>query len=195
MSTAMADRHVRGPSRARKHARLETRPTGGPSDSAGGYERVRSTERVESDARDGAIDVYAAHHRLLAIAWNLERRGTGEPILPEGYEGVVDMDVIAGDDVHHDAPEADAERGVPWDNREACLVVEDHGAHAGLTNAERRAYARDGQKLRDGVETLETGGCATCDAEETKATFDGDDADYCLECATEQADGRTVRML
>ena len=194
MSTIMADRHVRGPSRARKHARLETRPTAGPRDSAGGYERVRSTERVESDPRNHAIDVYAAHHRLLAVAWNVDR-ADGTPTLPEGYEGVVDMDAIAGDDVHHDAPEADAERGVPWDNREACLVVEDHGRHAGLTNAERRAYARDEQKLRDGDETLSPDGCVTCDAEETAATFDDEDAEYCLECATEQADGRTVRML
>jgi hypothetical protein len=191
----MADRHVRGPSRARKHARLETRPTSGPTDSAGGYERIRSTERRDDDPRDHAVDVYAAHHRLLAVAWNVARAETGAPILPDGYEGVVDMGALVGDDVHHDAPEADAERGIPWDNREACLVVEDHGAHAGLTNAERRAYARDGQRLRDGDATLATGGCATCDAEETAATFDGDDREYCIDCASEQADGRTVRML
>lgn len=191
----MTDRHVRGPSRARKHARLETRDRDGPRDSGGGYERIRSCERVESDPRDHAIDVYAAHHRLLAVAWNVSRKESGLSVLPEGYEGVVDMGELVGDDVHHDAPEADAERGIPWDNRECVLTVEDHGRHAGLTNTERRAYARDAQKLRDGDETLPGGGCDGCDAEETKATFENTDAEYCLNCAREQANGRTVQIL
>ena len=191
----MSDRHVRGPSRAHKHARLETRDRDGPRDSGGGYERIRSCERVESDPRDHAIDVYAAHHRLLAVAWGVERRGDGLPCVPEDFEGVVDMGELVGDDVHHDAPEADGERGIPWDNRECVLAVEDHGDHAGLTNSERRAYARDEQKLRDGDETLPGGGCDACDAEETKATFEGVDAEYCLECAKDREDGRQVVVL
>lgn len=191
----MADRHVRGPSRARKHARLETRDRAGPKDSGGGYERIRSTERVESDPRDYAIDVYAAHHRLLAVAWNRPFAASGIPCLPEGYEGVVDMGRLNGYDVHHDAPEADGERGIPWDNRECVLVVEDHGEHAGLTNTERRAYARDAQKLRDGDETLPDAGCDGCDSDDVAATFPGETGEYCLECATERADGRTVEIL
>ena len=203
----MPDRHVRGPSRARKHARLETKPT--PTrrdyrdsdgtlhatvDSGGGYERIRTTEHDPRNASDGTTSVQFSHHRLLAIAWNVDR-ATGVPILPPGTEGVVDPAVLVGDDVHHNAPEVDGERAIPWDNREACLTVEDHGEHAGITNAERRAYARDGQKLRDGTETLPSAGCDACDADETKATFAGTDAEYCLECATAKADGRTVEIL
>ena len=108
-----ADGYVRGPSRYRKLARLETKPTTGPRDTSGGYERIRSTEHRPTHPSENAVDVYAAVHQLLAVAWNRPRLETGEKILPEGYEGVVDMSVLAGDDVHHDAPEADSGRGVP----------------------------------------------------------------------------------
>lgn len=185
----MTDRHVRGPSRARKHARLETRPTDGQYDSAGGYERIRSCERVESDPRDGTVDVYLAHHRALAIAWDIDA------CLPSAdFEGVVDLSILDGMDVHHNTPEAEQDRGVGWDNREAALEVIDHGEHAGLTNAERRAYAEDGKKLRDGDETLPSDdGCAECGAD-SAARVAGER--YCLDHATSAAKrtGETVEI-
>lgn len=197
-------RHVRGESRARKHARLATKPTyvkrehrnangelRARNNTGGGYEHVRSCERVEDDPRDHAIDVYASHHRLLAVAWNVARRGTGESVLPEGYEGLVDMGELVGDDVHHNAPEADDERGIPWDNREDVLVVEDHGAHSGLTNAEREAYAADAKRVRDGEVSLDPT-CAECGADDPGWSIEGEDEVFCVRCASEQADGRTV---
>jgi hypothetical protein len=176
----MADRHVRGPSRARKHAVVATRPTNHPHDSAGGYERVRTTERVESDARKGPVDVYLAHHRALAIAWDV-----GACLPSADFEGVVDLSILDGLDVHHDAPEADAERGVEWDNREACLSVIDHDDHAALTNAERRAYAEDAKRLRDS-ETTPTAkaGCVEC-GDDPAARVAGER--YCLDHATAAA--------
>lgn len=199
--------HVRGPSRARKHARLETKmgairreyrdADGRPQathDSGGGYERIRTSERVASDPRERAVDVQFYHHRLLAIAWNIDYEDTGESILPEGYEGLVDPAILEGDDVHHRAPEAAFERSIPWDNREACLVAIDHATHAGLTNAEERAYAEDAKRVRDGQVTLEAG-CDGCGAEDPEWTIAESDAEYCLDCATEHADGRTIEAL
>lgn len=183
--------YVRGPSYARKHARLETR-MGTPSQSGRGYERIRTTEHVDSDPRDGAVDVEFSHHRLLALAWDV-----GECLPDADYEGLVDPAILDGWDVHHDAPEADAERGVEWDNRECVLALETHADHAGLTNAERRAYAADGQRLRDGETTLPEAGCPECgDTDvETPATV-GDTSGLCIECATTIAErtDETVRF-
>ena len=186
----MSDRHVRGPSHARKHARVRTKATTGPRDTGGGYERVRTTEHDPRHPSDGTTVVAYAHHRLLALAWDID------DCLPSaGYEGVVDLSALEGMDVHHDCPEADAGRGVEWDNREACLNVETHAAHSSITNAEKRAYAEDAKRLRDGDETLDTGpSCSECHGE-VDARVAGEP--YCLEHASERAKatGETVEIL
>ena len=181
----MSDRHVRGPTRARKHARLETRH-GGPGESGRGYERIRTQERVESDPRDTAVDVEMLHHRLLAVAWDID------DCLPAAdASGLIDPALLDGLDVHHDAsddiPDSDAERGVEWDSREAVLNVIDHGRHSGLTNTAKRAYAEDAKRVRDGDVTLPTGGgCVEC-GEEAAARVAGER--YCLDHATAVARG------
>jgi hypothetical protein len=206
-----AFRYLRGPSGARRHARVDTKPTyvkretrdadgriQAVTDTGGGYERIRSNERDPRAPSDGAGDVYVSHHRLLAVAWAIafhpDADADGRIIDPD-HEGVVDMAALDGIDIHHDAPELGGERGVEWDNREACLYAIEHGAHSGLTNAEKRAYAEDAKRLRDGDERLPTSdGCAGCGAE-PDATVAGDR--YCLECATDAASGtdETIEVL
>lgn len=189
--------YVRGPSRYRKLARLETKPTTGPRDTSGGYERIRSSEHRPTHPSENAVDVYAAVHQLLAVAWNRPRLETGEPILPDDYSGVVDMGVLAGDDVHHEAPELSERRGVEWDNREECLYVESHERHASLTNAERRAYGEDAKQQAFDDTTTEGQGCAGCGGEDVAATFDGTSEEYCLACAKDCASDYSgpVRLL
>jgi len=207
-----AFRYLQGPSSAARHARVETKPTyvrretrrsdgsiNAVTDTGGGYEHIRSSEFDPAAPGEGRTGAYVSHHRLLAVAWAIEFHEDAEqsgPVVDPEHEGVVDMAALDGIDIHHGAPELESDRGVEWDNRETCLYALEHGAHSGLTNAEKRAYARDGQRLRDGDATLPGAGCDAdgCDAEPA-ATFDGVDAEYCIECATEQADGRTVEML
>jgi len=191
----MSDRYVRGASSARSHARLETKPTCGPSDTGGGYEHVRTREYDDSDPREGRIDVYVSHHRLLAVAWNVTHSVDGEPLFDDELTGVVDMTALDGIDIHHNAPEADADRGVPWDNREATLSWVGHAEHSGLTNAAKRAYAEDAKRVRDGEVSLESAAtCAECDAE-IAAAVAGER--YCLDHATAAAKrtGETVKVL
>lgn len=186
-------KYMRAPGGSGKHPRLETKPTyvkretfvegerTAITNTGGGYEHFRTTV-------DG-VEVYASHHRLLAIAWNTKHAETGEPLLGEDeLEGVIDTSVLSGVDVHHSAPElTDGEynKTFGWDNREDCLSHVEHGRHSGMTNAQKRAYARDGQRLRDGVETLTDGpGCEVC-GEPPKAAVR--DSEYCLEHASEFA--------
>lgn len=196
-------KYMRGPRVASSHPRLETKPTyvereTFPNDerkaitnTGGGYEHFRTTEEGE--------EVYASHHRLLAIAWNIAHAETGDPLLSEeNREGVIDTSVLDGVDVHHAAPElpiGDESKTLGWDNREATLSHVEHGRHSGMTNAEKRAYARDGQRLRDGAETLDVGEtCAECE-EAVRATVGGER--LCLEHATEKGreSGEEIEIL
>jgi len=188
---APAFNYLRGESRARRHARLETKPTyvekttwrdGRPRavvNTGGGYEHFRSTEAGEQ--------VYASHHRLLALAWNVHNAETGAPLLDaDNREGVIDTSALAGVDVHHAAPEADdPDATFGWDNREACLSWVDHGRHSALSDAQKRAYAEDAKRVRDGDVTPDRDVCAGdgCEAEPAAAVGG---TRYCIACATEQ---------
>jgi len=206
-----AFRYLRGPTTATRHARVETKPTyvkretrradgsiNAVTDTGGGYERIRSRERDTAAPGEGRTDAYVSHHRLLAIAWAIEFHADAETdgrVVDPDHAGVVDMAALDGIDIHHRAPELDGERGVEWDNREACLSAVEHGAHTGLTNAEKRAYARDGQRVRDGDAPAPGSTCAvaTCEGDRA-ATFADTDRVYCLDHATERADGRTIDL-
>lgn len=191
----MPDRYMRGASSARRHARVETKPTCGPSDTGGGYEHVRSREYDATDPRDGRVDTYVSHHRLLAVAWNVHHATDGEPLFDDPAEGVVNMCALDGIDIHHSAPEADGDRGLPWDNRESVLSWVGHAEHSGLTNAAKRAYAEDAKRVRDGEVSLsDAATCAECDAE-IAAAVAGER--YCLDHATAAAKrtGETVEVL
>lgn len=196
--------YVIGPSRARKHPNVETKPT--PTlrdrsyrdldpatrstyDSGGGYERVRSTEVRPHTSAQGSEDVYAAIHRLNAVAWWDDPDATASDILPQ----------LAGQDVHHDAPEVSESRGVEWDNRECCLSVIDHGRHTtktNVTNAEIRAWGEDAkrQAASDGRGD-DPEECRRCGATETLVRSPDFDGLRCPSHAAEESDGATMEVV
>ena len=195
-------KYLRGPGCEGRHPRLETKPTYVEREifkngertaivnTGGGYEHFRTTVDGEQ--------VYASHHRLLSIAWNIPHATHGSPLLEEGNrEGVIDTSEMADLDVHHAAPELPEEESnltLGWDNREDCLTYVEHGIHSGMTQANKRAYAEDAKRLRDGQETLEDE--PTCDrcGDPVKATVG--ETDYCIEHAKKRAKqtGETVEI-
>lgn len=187
--------HVVGPSAYRSpHARFETKPSpvyrdwvdrNGDRkirrDSGGGYERVRSWEY---DPRlDTKRDAYAAIHRLCAVAWLLP------PDAP--------LSALDGMDVHHSAPEVEADRGIEWDNREDCLSLKEHGRHSEITQAQMRAWAEDAKRRvereQNGEHLVER--CERCSAEaDTFAESDDWSGRYCLDCALAASEGAPIRI-
>jgi len=141
----------------------------------GGYELWRSNEERAGYPDGKKYDVYVSVHRLLAVvACYSEHWSVAE----------INADMV-DKDVHH-------ESGVPWDNRPDEITVMEHGRHASLTNSEKRAYAEDAKRLRDGQETIDdSGGCSECGS---GAEARIDNTDYCLSCATDAAAGRDVTV-
>lgn len=121
-----------GPARWRSLPRPQTKPSPPDPrpgrDPGGGYEWFRSWEFRPDTPREGKENVYAYHHRLLAVAW----------LFPDGWTAADILPVLAGFDVHHSAPEVDADWGVEWDNREACLELVDPETHGAVTRAAER---------------------------------------------------------
>lgn len=149
-----------------------------PDHTGGGYPRHRSVEYRPHTARRGKEDVFVPVHRLTAVAWCYGSEWSVGEILR-------DMD---GKDVHH-------ELGMPSATVRDELEVIDHGAHSEVTQAERRAWAEDEKRARDGQVRLDDADrCAGagCDAE--VAARVGGEA-YCLEHATQNADGETIEVL
>jgi hypothetical protein len=141
----------------------------------GGYELWRSKEERAGYPDGKKYDCYVAVHRLLAVV----------ACYPDDWSvAEINADMV-GKDVHH-------ESGVPWDNRPDELTVMEHGRHASLTNSEKRAFAEDAKRLRDGQATIDdSGGCSEC-AADAEARIEG--TEYCLECATDAAAGRDVTV-
>jgi len=177
--------YVRGPATWRTLPRVDTKPSSinrhGSRDSGGGYERVRSYEHDPTRPGDSKSDVYASHHRLLAVvACYPDEMPVGE-ILAH----------MAGRDVHH-------ESGVEWDNRPDNLTVTEHGSHSQITQAEMRAWAADSkrevQRQRRIADALKR--CARCDEEaDVLADVDGYDGNVCLSCSKIVADdGQTIHL-
>lgn len=177
------------------HARLETKPSSvryeywdgerykAVFDSGGGYERFRSWEYRPHTPGDKKEDVYAYHHRLLAVAWLFPDGWTAEDILPE----------LAGRDVHHSAPEVDRDIGFKDDNRECCLHLRDHGGHSSITQADMRAWAEDSKA--DAYEPPEPERCGRCGGDlDTPCTSDDWSGRYCLSCAQAASDGSPIKV-
>jgi hypothetical protein len=159
------------------HPTVETKPSH-PDYTGGGYERVRSSEYRPHTPGDRKESVYAYLHRLCAVAWFEDESATAEEILP----------ALAGMDVHHNAPEADRDRGIPWDNRESVLEVIEHGRHAEITQTERRAWAEDkkreiAQREQESLTPDRGPACDRCGATDVPlGTGDGFDGAWCPEC-------------
>jgi hypothetical protein len=141
----------------------------------GGYELWRSKEEQPGYPDGKKYDVYVSVHRLLAVV----------ACYPDDYDIEVILDDLGEKDVHH-------ESGIPWDNRPDGITVMEHGRHASLTNSEKRAYAEDAKRLRDGQATIDdSGGCSECGGD-AEARING--SEYCLECATDAAAERDVTV-
>jgi len=177
--------------RASTHATVETKPTStyadGSVDTGGGYERVRSYEHRPHTARQGKEDVYAAIHRLCAVAWCFEDDATAE-----------DID-LRGMDVHHTHPDGEP-TGVEWLNvhdspnlSEWGLEVMGHGEHSEVTQADKRAWAEDAKANAN--ERVTARECPACGSEpETWATSPAVDGYQCLRCVTEATDGGAIEV-
>lgn len=183
-TTQQASLYAVGSASWRALPRVDTKPPN-PGDTGSGYERVRSYEWRPHTSRRSKEDVYAYHHRLLAVAW----------LLPDdehnGFLGLLD-----GMDVHHNAPEVDADVGIPWDNREDALEMIDHGDHSSLTNAERRAYAEEDKQRANTPDEPSTPTCGRC-GDESGTLCESDDwsGQYCPQCAKQASDGAPIEVL
>jgi hypothetical protein len=173
-----ANRYVRGQTYARRQTPTFEFKAGATGYTGGGYPRVRSKERREHTPGDGTDDVFVPIHRLAAVAWCYDAEWSIAEILAD----------LGERDVHH-------ELGFPSATVESELRVVDHDRHASLTQAERRAYAKD-QKRRVEREqqALDTRPSCTECGDEATATVAGDE--YCLDCAMQRAEqtGATIEM-
>lgn len=141
-----------------------------PGHTGGGYPRWRSVEWCEHTSRRSSQDVFVPVHRLSAVAWCY---GDGWGV----SEILTDMD---GKDVHH-------ELGLPSATVESELSVIDHGEHSSVTQAERRAWARDEQRAREQGGWGDDG-CPECGAEvQNGGATVGATSGLCLSCATAEA--------
>lgn len=163
-------------------ARFETKAGDG---SGAGYERWRSYEWRPETPRKSKEDVYVAHHRLLAVV----------SCYPDDMAVSDILAHMADKDVHHDAPEIDADAGVTWDNRPDAIRVVEHGRHTEITNAQMRAWAEDRKHQARKPTTPDPEGCVACGATGTLATTDSLDGEYCIECVTARADGETIQVV
>jgi hypothetical protein len=186
-------KYVRGETYARKtHARVETKPSA-TDYTGGGYRRIRSTERREHTPGDGTDDVFVSVHRLAAVAWHLPDGTLGTDVFLEGLDGV---------DVHHTQPDADVDTpGMPSANGPAWTALVDHGRHSEITQTEMRAYGADAKRAlagdggSAGVGVGVEGGCPECGgAVDGDGATVGDAEGLCLDCATERAKQRGLKV-
>lgn len=176
--TARGFRYVRGRLPGRKRTptfRFKASSTGY---TGGGYARVRSEEHRPDKPGDSLSTTYVSIHRLAAVVWCYD----DDTPLDEIQRDMIDKDV------HHTL-------GMPSANGEEWLEVVGHGEHSSVTNTQRRAWAEDAKRARDGEWSPDDETCDNCDAENRDATFSDTGEVYCLECATQLADGRSIEVL
>lgn len=203
-----AGTYTLGPSRYRKLLRPQTKPSPVTSerrtsdgklrvghDTGGGYERFRSIEFVPDSPTPGTEDVYAAHHRLLAVAWLFPDSMSIGEILAE----------LDGRDVHHttgvewanfgESPNFDGD-DLPFSNgTNAGLELLDHGTHSEVTQAQMRAWGEDAKRqARDDTPT-DDDRCGRCDTTDG-SLWQCDDFDgvRCIECAKRDSDGSPLEV-
>lgn len=171
--------YVRGPtySRDADAATFEFK-SGSPGHTGGGYARWRSIEAGPHTPGDTKREVYVAVHRLAAVAW----------CYPDDWSVAEILDDLAGKDVHH-------QLSMPSANCEGELEVVDHGRHAEITQAKRRAWAADKKRQAEREQqALDTGPmCPEC-GDDAEATVAG--TDYCLDHAMDVASGteQTIKL-
>jgi hypothetical protein len=167
------------------HPTVETKPSH-PDYTGGGYEHARSTEYRPHTPGERSESVYASIHRLSAIVWCYD---SDEPL------GAI-LDDLRDKDVHHNAPEADGDRGIPWDNRECVLEAVAHGRHSEITQSQRRAWAADQKreverKAQQSPAPDRGPECDNCGATDAPlATSDEFDGEWCPECIREREQKR-----
>lgn len=147
----------------------------------GGYPRWRSIERGPEVSRPGSGEVFVPVHRLAAVLWCYD---AATP-LPDV------TDDLRGRDVHHTL-------GMPSANLPDAVETRDHGDHSAVTRTQLRAWAADAKRDRERQQQRREQGeqCAApgCDAE-VAATFADASERYCIECATDHANGRTIEII
>jgi len=172
-------------------ATFETKPRtwlGSCWDSGSGYEHWRSYEERPHTSRRGKEDVYASHHRLLAVVacYSLET-----PISDV-------LEDLREKDVHHNAPEVKDDAGFPFDNRPSVLEVESHRRHAERTQSQMRAWAEDAKQQASEPAASGAGddACPGCGREDVgvDATSPGFDGARCIECAMEECNGHRIEF-
>jgi hypothetical protein len=173
------------------HPNTNPRPTfefkaPSPDHTGGGYPRVRSTEYRPETSRQGKEDVFVPVHRLAAVAWHL----------PDGTLGDdVRLSQLDGMDVHHVTPDGGA--GMPAANGEDWTELIGHGDHSAVTQAERRAWAADEQRARDGQVRVDAEPCVECGGDPDEGvSVPSVDGPLCLGCAMElgKERGETVEL-
>lgn len=147
-----------------------------PGYTGGGYPRWRSEEHREHTPVQGSESVYVPVHRLCAVAWLFPEDMTAAEILQSGE--------LVGVDVHHT-------HGMPSVNTEDGLELVEHGRHGEITQARRRAWAEDTKREQQSLDTPDR--CDACREEVADPwTIEGVGGAWCLSCARERADGRTI---
>ncbi|ADJ14432.1 hypothetical protein [Halalkalicoccus jeotgali] len=175
----------RAPIQQMAYARFETKPPTPNGDTGAGYERWRSYEYRPETPGQEKEDVYVSHHRLLAVIACYPIEMPIEEVLED----------LKGQDVHHNCPDVDGDRGIPWDNRHDGIEVLDHGEHSSITQAEMRAFAEDIRRERECSSAENATRCERCDTRDGPfGTADGFDGVRCLECAVREADGGPIDM-
>lgn len=189
MATTQLSIHELGPvhPNTKGYATFETKPTtyslDGTRDTGGGYEHWRSYEHDPTKPGTGKTDVYASHHRLLAVV----------ACYPDDVPVGDILEDLHGKDVHHTT-------GVPWANfgaspnfDEPGLEVLDHGDHSSITNTQRRAWAEDARRTVESEPDPDT--CPGCgDVPDVWCTSEGFDGRRCLACAKRECDGEPIEV-
>lgn len=184
----MGDReHVLGPTYSRRRTpRFEFKPSS-TNYTGGGYARIRTSERRETTAGDGADDVFVSIHRLCAVAWY--------DSLADAPEDVTAADILrsgelAGMDVHHTL-------GMPSANGEDLLEIIDHGGHSEVTQAQKRAWGEDAkqQVFEFSEDDVLDWTCDNCGERDPEVHCRVSDMDVCLDCSTVLADGSPIEII
>lgn len=182
------------------HATFRSKPPAyddrtGSWDSGAGYERWRSTEHDPTKPGDRKTDVYASHHRLLAV---VECYPLDAPL----GEILADLD---GSDVHHttgskwcnfgESPNFD-DGDLPHSHGSGRgIEVLDHGTHSERTQAQVRAWGEDAKRAARDDGPVDPDRCGRCDGE-TDTLWQCDDFEgiRCTECAKRGTDGAALEV-
>jgi RNA polymerase-binding transcription factor DksA len=169
--------YVSGESDTRQSAATFRFKAGSADHTGGGYPRWRSYERGAHAPGATKRTVFVPVHRLLALV------ACVDAAVPIGEAAAR----VGSMDVHH-------EMEMPSANLPDELELLGHAEHAEITQAKRRAWARDRKQTVEEEQQSRIGRvdyCSEC-GDEAEATVAG--TDYCLDCAMAAAKGRDVTI-